>query len=294
MIGFITEGEGAVVHGDEDAGLHFDEGAHGLLWVHVDIAAAGGIVGPDGHEGDVGGVVLSNFLKATEVGTVATVKDLTRARGNHVTAVVAVGIVKVAGTPVVARGVGDAEVFEVQGVPDGHFVHAVESEFFHERLAAVGDDDPLVRFEDLEAFFMEVVEVGVGDHDEIDEWHQGEVEAGFALAFDHAVPVGPVGVDDHRVVGKLDEKRCVTDPCDADFSGFGWVRDGFAARSVALLEDLGEKSVAKKVVIPAWPSFFGEDASVVFTGLRGACVGALGGHGAFHNMRLIGVLATLL
>ena len=70
----------------------------------------------------------------------------------------------------------------------------------------------------------------------------------------------------------------MADPGDADFSGYRRVRDGFAAGPVAFLEDLREQSVAQKVIIAPWPTFFGQDTGVVFTGLVGAFVGALGGH----------------
>jgi hypothetical protein len=278
VVGFIAQGECAVVHGDEYAGLHLDERAHGLLGVHVDVSAAGGVVGADGHQCDIGGVVFADFLEAFEVGAVAAVEDFAGTGGNHVAAVVAVGVVEVSCAPVVTWGVGDLEVVELESIPDRHFVDGFEAESFNELAAAVGHDDTFVGFEDFEAFFMEVVEVGVGDHDEVDQWHQGEVEAGFALAFNHTVPVRPVRVDDDGVVGKLDEKRGVADPGDADFSGSRRVRDGFAAGPVAFLEDLGEQSVAQEVIIAPWPSFFGQDTSVVFTGLVGAFVGALGGH----------------
>ena len=61
-------------------------------------------------------------------------------------------------------------------------------------------------FEDFKAFFMQVVEVGMGDHDEVDEGHEFESDPWVALAFDDAVPVCPVGVDDDGGVGKLDEE----------------------------------------------------------------------------------------
>ena len=94
-------------------------------------------------------------------------------------------------------------------------------------------------FEDFETFFVEVVEVGVSDHDEVDERHEFEVESWFALAFDDAVPVGPVGVDDDGVVGKLDEEGGVADPGDADFAFVWGVRDGFVLFAVTFLKHLG-------------------------------------------------------
>lgn len=74
----------------------------------------------------------------------------------------------------------------------------------------------------------------------------------------------------------------MADPGDADFASLGWVRDGFSAGTVAFLEDLGEEAMAQEVVIAAWPSLFGEDASVVSAARcitpRGWIVGALCGH----------------
>ena len=99
------------------------------------------------------------------------------------------------------------------------------------------------------------------------------------MAFDHAVPVCPVGVDDDRVVGKLDEERGVADPGDADFAFFGCVWDGLALFAVAFLEDLGEESVAQEVVVSSWPSFFREYACVVVTRFGLCLFGSRLGHG---------------
>ncbi len=72
---------------------------------------------------------------------------------------------------------------------------------------------------------MEVIEVGVGDEDEIDERHQIEAEPGLALSFHDAVPLCPVGVDDDRVIGELHQKCGVANPGDPDFSCFRGVWD---------------------------------------------------------------------
>ena len=120
------------MHGDEDTCFHFDERAHGFFRVHVYVASAGGVVGADGHECDVWGVVFANFLEAVEVGAIAAVEDLALTGVDHVATVIAVGVVEVACTPVVAWGVGDVQVIEAEGVPDGHFVDGFEPEFSDE------------------------------------------------------------------------------------------------------------------------------------------------------------------
>ena len=120
------------MHGDEDSSFHFDECAYGFFWVHVDVATAGCIVGTDRHESDVGCVMFADFFEAIEVGTVTAVEDFALAGVDYVAAVVAVGIVEVAGSPMVARSVGDVEVIEADDVPNGHFVDGVEAEAFDE------------------------------------------------------------------------------------------------------------------------------------------------------------------
>ncbi len=116
------------MHGDEDAGFHFDEGLHGFLGIHVHIPTAGGVVGTDGHQGDVRGVMFANFFETLKIRAVAAVENFTNTGVDHVAAVVAMGIVEVAGTPVVAGGVGDGEVIKLQGVPDGHFIDGMKAE----------------------------------------------------------------------------------------------------------------------------------------------------------------------
>ena len=80
MIGFVAQWESAIVHGDENAGLHFDKSTDGLLGIHVHVPAAGSIIGADGHQCDIGGVMLADFLEAVKVGTISTVKDFTDPR----------------------------------------------------------------------------------------------------------------------------------------------------------------------------------------------------------------------
>ena len=114
-----------------------------------------------------------------------------------------------------------------------------------------------MRFEDLEASFVEVVEVGMSHHDEVDQRHEFKSEAGSSLPFDDSVPVCPIGIDDHRVIRELDKKGCVPNPSDTNFPSFGWVGDRLSAGAVAFLENLRKQAVAKEMVIPAWPALLG-------------------------------------
>ena len=108
-----------------------------------------------------------------------------------------------------------------------------------------------------------MVKVCMGDHYEIDQWHQLEAESGLALTFNHAVPVRPVRIDDHGMIGELNKKRGMAYPGDPDHTLVRCVWDGFALFAITLLKDLGKQAVAQEVVVASWPSFFGKDAGVV-------------------------------
>jgi len=125
---------------------------------------------------------------------------------------------------------------------------------------------------------MKVVKVGVGNEHEIDQGHEIEIKAWLALAFNDAVPLGPVGIDDHRVVRELHQKCGVADPGDSDLASLRRVGDGSFAGAVALLKCLGEEPVPEKVVIPSRPAFFRKDPSVISAVFLLGFVGVFFGH----------------
>lgn len=166
-------------------------------------------------------MAFSDFGEAVEVGAIAAVEDAFATGLHDIAAVIAMGVVDVAGAPMVAGCVDDVHAADFQFVPDFDFVDGGEAEFFHERGAAFWHHNALAGLQDFEAGLVEVVEVGVGDEHEINFRHIAEPQAGVALAFDGAVPHGPVGVDDYRVSRKLEEKGSVADPSDANAVIFG-------------------------------------------------------------------------
>ena len=165
--GFISERERAVMHGDEDFRAEIREGADGLLGVHVDIAAAGGFVGADGHQGDIDVMAFADFREAVEVGAIAAMKDAFSAGLDDVAAIIAVGVVNVARAPMMAGRVDDIHAADLQFVPDFHLVDGGKTELPNERGAALRHHDALAGLQDLEAGLVEVVEVGVGNEHEI-------------------------------------------------------------------------------------------------------------------------------
>ena len=214
--GFVSERESAVMHGDEDFRAEIGEGTDGLLGVHVDIAAAGGFVGTDGHECDVDAVTFADFGEAVEVGAVAAVKNAFAAGFHDVATVVAMGVVDVTCAPMMTRSMDDSHAIDFHFIPNIDFVDGRETEFFDQRCTTFRDDDAIASLENFQAGFVEVIEVGVGDEYEVDLWNIFEIKSRMALAFYGAMPFRPVGIDQYRVPCELEEKRCVTNPCDAD------------------------------------------------------------------------------
>ena len=72
---FKGEPEGAIMHWHEPSGAKVPEDFDGLVGSHVQVAEGLRMVSADGQEGDFGPAVLTDLLKAVEIGAVAGVVD---------------------------------------------------------------------------------------------------------------------------------------------------------------------------------------------------------------------------
>lgn len=243
------------MHRDEDFRAEIRESADGLLRVHVDIATARRLVSADGHESDIDVISFPDFGKALEVGAIAAVENAFPSSLHEVTAVVAMRVVNISRAPMMTGRVDDVHAVDFQIVPDSQLMDCGEAELSDEGSAAHGDDDALAGLEDFQAGLVEVIEVGVGDEDEIDERHAFEFQAGLALAFYGAVPLRPVRIDDHRISCELEEKGGVTYPSDADFIALRRSEDGIEHVAGELPEHARDDAMAQEFRIAARPSF---------------------------------------
>ncbi len=118
----------------------------------------------------------------------------------------------------------------------------------------LGDDDGLVAGDGLQGATVEVVEVGVGDEDEIDGGEVVKLEAGVLDALDDLEPLGPVWVDEDAVLGGLDKEGGVADPGDADF----------------VIGDLGEVGFLEPLAVALgeerWDDDLGQEVALVPSG----------------------------
>ena len=248
------------MHGDEDFRIKIGEGTDCLLRVHVDVPAAGGVVGADGHERDIDAVALADFREAIEVGAVAAVEYALATGVDDVAAVVAVGVVDIARAPVMAGGMDDAHAADLQLIPDLHLVDRWETEFPDKRGAAHGDDDALAGLQDFQARLVEVVEVGVGDEHQIHLGDAVEGETRVALAFHRTVPLRPIRIDDDGVPSELEEEGGVADPGDADAVGIGRGEDRLEDTAAHFPEHPGDDVVAEKFRVAPGPALLRGEA----------------------------------
>ena len=189
-------------------------------------------------------------------------EDALAAGAHDVAAVIAVGVMEETRAPVVGWRVDDFEQVELQLVPDPHLVGGGKSEFSNKRAAALGHDDALAGLEDLEARLVEVVEMRVGDEHQIDFRQAVQVEPGLAAAFHRAVPFRPVGIDDHRVAGELQEERGMADPGDAHLVRIRRREHGFEHVARAAAEHAGHHAVAQEAQVARRPAALRQDAGI--------------------------------
>lgn len=248
------------MHRDHQFGSEIGEGSHGFFRVHVDVPAARGIVGADRHEGDVDVVPPADFRKALEIRAVPTMKDTLAAGADDVAAVVAVGVVEKTCAPVVGRGVDDFQQVEPEFVPNPHLMGGGEAEALDQGLAAHRHHDALASLQYAQAGLVQVVEMGVGHQHQIDFRQAVQVESGMSLAFHRAMPFRPVGINDHRVSGELQEKRGVPDPGNAHLFGSRRLQHRLQHVALPLAEHPGHDPVAQKQIIARGPALLGQDS----------------------------------
>ena len=250
MEGFITEPVSPKMHRDEDLRLEIFKGAKGFFRIHMVFAEFRSVIGPDGKEGDFGVKFFSDLAKAREVTGIAGVVDGSPAHIDHISAISTMVIGDFPGTPVFGGDKGDSRSRKTEAFPPLHFIDFFKSKTVHEIADTGGNDNGLIGGDSTQAPPVEMVEMGVGDENQID---RGEVmmgESGMAQTAHHEKPVGPVRVDQNISLMALDEEGCVTDPSDADLSLTEFWENGRRSVPMAALSGKkgGQKHIGDKTV----------------------------------------------
>jgi len=243
--GFIAKPVGPKMHRDEDLRLKIFKGTEGFFRIHMVFPEFRTVIGPDGEEGDFGVKFFSDFAETRKVTRVARVINGAAAHIDHISAISTMVIGDLSGAPVFGGHKGDGRPRKPEPFPPFHFINFFKSEPVHEIADSVWNNNGLVGGDSAQATPVEVVEVGVGDENQID---RGEVmvgKTGMAQSTDHEKPVGPVRVDQNVSLVALNEEGGMTDPRDADLAlPEFWENRG---RSVPMAAFSGKKGGQKHI-----------------------------------------------
>lgn len=217
MDGFVAQAKTAVMHRDQFVGAELLKRTNRFFGVHMNFATTWRVVGSDGHEGNLHRAAFSDFGESIEIRCVAAMEDAAVANFNVESAKSAMRVVQYARAPMVAGSQADFEGANSHFFPIMELVDPVEAEVMDQVADFKGYDNGLIRCDGPQAATVKMVEVGVGDEDQIDVGQIVQVNAGVFDAFDDLEPARPVGIDEYIQPGSLDEKRGVADPGNADF-----------------------------------------------------------------------------
>ena len=115
---------------------------------------------------------------------------------------------------------------------DSHeFVNDVESKPMHQTSDANRNDNRLISRDETQRPAVEMIEVRVGHEYEIDRRQMMNMKARFFQSFDHTEPHRPNRIDQHVGAVRLNQKRGVTDPGDANLTGLHFWKERTRARA---------------------------------------------------------------
>jgi hypothetical protein len=140
----------------------------------------------------------------------------------------------------------------LKALPVAQFVDPVESQIMHEIADVFGHGNGLVAGYGAQRAAIQMIEVGMGDQHEIDGGEVAELDPGMLDAFNDLEPFCPIGIDEHAVLGGLNEKGCMSDPGDAKLAGRKFGKDRLDLVSVTSGKERGNDDFRKKIsFVPA-------------------------------------------
>ena len=121
-------------------------------------------------------------------------------------------------SPVTRRGERDLKSAVLKTLPMPQLVDSIESQVMDEIAHMLRHGDGLVAGDGAQSAPVQVIEVRMGNKNEIDCREIAEFDSRMLNTLDDFEPLRPVGVNEHTVFGGLNQERGVSDPCHADFS----------------------------------------------------------------------------
>jgi len=215
----VTEAKSAVVHRDESFRLEFRERLHGFFRVHMYFASKRRIVRTDWQERDLDVVAFADFFESLEIGGVSTMKNRPAIQAKNETAEAAMGVSQKTRSPMMRRCERNSKRTELDRLPFIELVHDVESQAVDQAPDADRNDDGLIGGNRPQRSPIEMIEMRVGDENEINRGQMMNIKTGFLEAFDHAEPHRPDRIDQDIDFVRLNQERSVTDPGNGNLAG---------------------------------------------------------------------------
>ena len=156
------------MHGDHQTGTKIQEGPECLLRVHMALPKFGPVVSADRKEGNIRTQFAADFLKALEVGGVAGVVDGVATEIENVATVAPVEIGDLAGSPMLGGDKSDSGSGKAEAFPPFHLIHLLKAESVDQISHPGGNHNRLIGGDLTKTSAIEMVEMGMGDENEID------------------------------------------------------------------------------------------------------------------------------
>lgn len=244
---FIAKAKGSEVHRNHRLGPELTKGLESLLGIHMNVAFSRRLIGSDGQEGDFDVRACANFPEAVEVSGVAAMEDCSAGVFEEKASESPVAVVEDACAPMACGSEGNFERAMLKALPMAQFVNPVESQIMHEIADVFGHGDGLVAGYGAQRAAIQMIEVSMGDQHEIDGRKVAELDPGMLDALNDLEPFRPIGIDEHAVLGSLNEKGGVSDPSDANLAGRKFGKDRLDLVSLTFRKEGRNNDFRKKI-----------------------------------------------
>ena len=185
----------------------------------MDVTFRRRLVGSNRQKGDLNVCARADFPEAIEVGGVPAVENRSACVFKKKPSESAVAVMKNTCAPMACGSEGDLEGAMLEALPMAQLVDPVKSQIMHEITDVFGDGDGLVAGYGAQCAPIQMIEVSVCHQHEIDGREVVQLNPRMLDPLDHLEPFCPIGVNEHTVLGSLNEKGRVADPCDAELAG---------------------------------------------------------------------------
>src|SRR3954471_24363242 len=183
------------MHWDKRVGAKFQKSLHRFLRIHVDLPPGRRVIGADRQQRDVDIVAVADFLESLEVGAVATMKNRAAIHFHDKSAEAAVKIGEKTRAPMRTRRKRHLERPQLHRLPVIELMNDIKTQVVDEVTDADRNDDRLISRDLGKGPTIEMIEMRVGDEDQIDRRQVMNLEARLLQSLDDFEPLRPDRID---------------------------------------------------------------------------------------------------